>query len=76
VKAGINILLLTIILPTFLKFWARRNPNSQVAADFVAAEASFFISFIGSLVLALAGQLWLAIIGEDGNQPRGLKLTH
>ncbi|KAI0104637.1 major facilitator superfamily domain-containing protein [Nemania sp. FL0031] len=59
-KAGVNILLLTIILPSCLKFLTLAK-SSQVAADFIAAEASFWICCVGSLVLALAGNLWLAI---------------
>ncbi|KAF2175188.1 major facilitator superfamily transporter [Zopfia rhizophila CBS 207.26] len=62
IKAAVNVLLLTVVIPILLKAWLPRNSELQVTANFFGAKASLLVSFIGALCLGLAAKLWLAII--------------
>jgi len=76
IKAAVNVFLLMVIIPILLKVWVRRNPESQVTANFFGAKASLLISSIGALCLGLAPELWLAIIGRNEPISERSTLTH
>ncbi len=65
VKATVNISLLTIIIPNALKIWLRRNPGSDVEANFFGAALSLLLSCFGVLCVAIAPKVWILIVGRD-----------
>lgn len=61
IKAAVNIVLLTVIIPLLLKLWLKKFPGLQITADFFGAQGSLILSCIGTFYLGLAGRLWMAI---------------
>jgi len=62
VKAGVNLLLFTILIPLFLSLVTQRAGKSEMIASVYGAKASIILCAVGSLAIGLSPLVWLLII--------------
>jgi hypothetical protein len=63
-KAGVNVILYTVILPQCLKHLTSRAEYTKVAANLWGAKVSLFLLCIGVTAIALSAKIWMLFISE------------
>jgi hypothetical protein len=63
-KAGVNVILYTVILPQCLKHLTSRAEYTKVAANLWGAKVSLFLLCIGVTAIALSAKIWMLFISK------------
>ena len=62
VKAAVNIVLLTIIVPNLIKSLLRRSDLSGVAINLYGAKISLLVSVFGAILVATSMNIWMLVL--------------
>jgi hypothetical protein len=64
VKAAVNIVLLTLIVPTLIKEFLRRSDRSGVTINLYGAKISLLVSVFGAILVAMSMNIWMLVLCE------------